>query len=143
MSDASLTGAALLVRLHELRTSEPYRSAARWFEREFAAVTWSDIEDRYPPGSDNHDALRVVLEHWELVAALTLAGSIDETLLFTSTGEHLTVWSKLQPWLEDARATLGDPTFLDGFELLVRRHAEWMRRTPPRLARSADRRSPS
>lgn len=141
MSDASPAGAAILVRLHELRASEPYRSAARWFEREFAAVSWGDVEDRYPAGSDDHDALRLVIEHWELVAALTLSGAIDEALLFTSTGEHLTIWSKLQPWLEDARAELGDPAFLDGLELLVRRHADWLRCSPPRIARAAERRS--
>ena len=116
-------------------------AAGRAFED--AAVSWRDVADRYPRGSDDHDALRVVIEHWELIAALTLAGAIDEALLFTSTGEHLTVWSKLQPWLEDARAELGDPAFLDGFELLVRRHAEWLRRTPPLLARAAERRSGS
>jgi hypothetical protein len=66
---ASHRDADLLLRLHQLRQNEPYRTAARHLERELRGTTWAEVEERAQAGSDGHDALRVVLEHWELVGA--------------------------------------------------------------------------
>jgi hypothetical protein len=134
----SPAGADLLVRLYELRLRDPYRSAAAWLESEFEARSFSEVEERYPAGSEGHEALRVVLDHWELVGALVHAGALDERLLFDATGEHLSVWRRLEPWLEEARDALGEPTLFENLELLVRGHASWAAAHPPKLARRAE-----
>ena len=130
-------GAALLVRLYEVRLRDPYRSAAQWVEHDFAAASWAEIEERYPPGSEGHEALRVVLEHWELVGALVHFAAIDERMLFDSGGEHLTVWQKIEPWIEEARAELHEPTLFENLELLVKHHELWTSGRAPKLARRA------
>lgn len=137
MSPTAHNGADLVVRLYELRLREPYLSAARWFDDSFEASSWTELRGRYPRGSREYYSLQLVLEHWELVGALLTAGQIDEGLLFDATGEHLSVWEKVQPWLEDARAELGSPQLFENVQLLVERHARWQRSQPPKNARVA------
>ena len=137
MANSSDGSAALLVEMHKLRQAEPYRSAVKWFENEFRASSWAAIEESQPTGTMAHDSLRTVLEHWELVGALVDSGEISERLLFDSTGEHLSIWAKIEPWIHDARTELKNPCMFENVELLVTRHERYERSRAPKLARRA------
>jgi len=138
MPEAYPRGAELIVRLYEIRLTDPYRSAAHWFLGDFSAASWAEIEERWPKGSRESEALRTVLEHWDLLGALTHGGAIDQALLFESTGDHLAVWTKLEPWIHDARHALADPALFENIELLVNQHERYARTRAPRLARRAE-----
>ena len=64
---------------------------------------------------------RMVITYWEMAAAMVNNGSIDEKLFNETNGEHLFVYSKVQPVIEEVRTLFGNPEFLSNLEALVKR----------------------
>ncbi len=64
---------------------------------------------------------RMVISYWDMAAALVNNGAIDETLFNETNGEHIFVYSKIEPVLEDVRTLFGNPDFLRNLETLVKR----------------------
>ena len=64
---------------------------------------------------------RMVVSYWDMAAAMVNNGAIDEKLFNETNGEHLFVYSKIQPVIEEVRALFGNPEFLLNLETLVKR----------------------
>jgi hypothetical protein len=62
---------------------------------------------------------RMVSSHWEVAAALVNSGGIDEKMFLQANTEHLVVFAKLQPFVEEIRETIGEPDYLANLETLV------------------------
>jgi hypothetical protein len=74
--------------------------------------------------SEHSGHYRMVLSYWEMAAAMVNNGAIDEKLFNETNGEHIFVYAKIQPVIEDIRAMFGSPDFLLNLETLVKRIPE-------------------
>jgi hypothetical protein len=63
----------------------------------------------------------MVSSHWEVASALVNHGGIDEKLFLEANSEHLVVFAKLQPFINEIRETIGEPDYLANLEQLVLR----------------------
>ena len=64
---------------------------------------------------------RMVITYWDMAASLVNNGAIDEQMFNDANGEHLFVFAKIEPILEELRQTWNEPNMLKNFETLVRR----------------------
>ena len=61
----------------------------------------------------------MVLSYWEMAASFVNNGGIDEKMFLDANGEHVGVFSKVEPFIEDIRKTIGLPDYLRQLETLV------------------------
>jgi hypothetical protein len=64
---------------------------------------------------------RMVISYWDMAAAMVNNGAIDEQLFNETNGEHIFVYAKIEPVIEDVRTMFGSPDFLRNLETLVKR----------------------
>ena len=56
---------------------------------------------------------RMVISYWDMAAAMVNNGAIDEKLFNETNGEHMFVYAKIEPVIEDIRACSDSPDFLE------------------------------
>jgi hypothetical protein len=110
--------ADLVLKLYDLRREATMREARNWMFT-FNPTTVQDVIDVLLGEHSGH--YRMVISYWEMAAAMVNQGSIDEKLFNESNGEHLFVYMKVQPVLEEVRTLFGNPEFLSNLETLVKR----------------------
>jgi len=110
--------ANLILKLYDLRREATMRDARNWFFT-FSPKTVQDFTDVLM--GDKSGFYRMVVSYWEMAAALVNNGAIDEQMFNDANGEHVFVFSKVQPFLTDLRATYNLPEYLLQFENLVMR----------------------
>jgi hypothetical protein len=81
--------ASLILKLYEIRRDEEFRKAREWFDTEFNPQSAEEIVEIFGSGFEGTRYLRMVLSHWEMVAALANHGAIDPQLLHATNVEHL------------------------------------------------------
>jgi hypothetical protein len=108
--------ADLILKLYELRREETMRKARDWYFLEFNPESLADFEKAI--FSDKSGYLRMVSSYWEMAAALVNHGAISIELFNDTNGEHLSVFSKLEPFLGEMRASYG-PQFFANLEKLL------------------------
>lgn len=108
--------AALILRLYELRREPVMREARNWYFREFNPETFADFMAAMFSEHSGH--LRMVLSYWDMAAALVHNGAISLELFCDANGEHIGVYTKIEPFLGEARAQFG-PHFAANFEKLI------------------------
>lgn len=109
--------ADLILKLYELRRETTMREARNWFAT-FNPATAQDYLDTLT--SDKSGYLRMVVSYWEMAASLVNNDGIDAQMFNDANGEHLFVYAKVEPVLEDLRRELGNPTFLAHLEKVVK-----------------------
>lgn len=110
--------ADLILKLYDLRREATMREARNWFFT-FNPTSIQDIIETLL--SDHSGHYRMVVSYWEMAAAMVNNGSIDEKLFNEANGEHLFVYSKIQPVIGEIRTLFGSPEFLSNLETLVQR----------------------
>jgi hypothetical protein len=113
--------ADLILKLYDLRREPVMREARNWIWG-FNPTSVQDVIDTLLGEHSGH--YRMVLSYWEMAAAMVNNGAIDEKLFNESNGEHIFVYAKIQPIIEDVRAMFGSPDFLLNLETLVKRIPE-------------------
>jgi len=108
--------AELVLKLYELRREETMRKARDWYFRDFNPESVADISDAL--FSENSGHLRMVLSYWDMAAALVNHGAISIELFNDTNGEHLGVFSKVEPLLGEMRNSFA-PQFLVNLEKLI------------------------
>jgi hypothetical protein len=108
--------ADLILKLYELRRETVMREARNWFFA-FEPQSIQDFTDVFL--SDKSGYFRMVVSYWDMAASLVNNGAIDEKMFNEANGEHILVFSKVQPFLNDLRATYNLPEYLVQFEKLV------------------------
>jgi hypothetical protein len=108
--------AGLILKLYELRREEKMRKARDWYFRDFNPQSLADFNAAL--FSENGAYLRMVISYWEMAAALVKNGAVSLELFSDSNGEHIGVFSKIEPLLGEIRAALG-PQFAGSFEKLI------------------------
>jgi len=110
--------ADLILKLYDLRREATMREARNWMFT-FNPTSVQDVIDVLLGEHSGH--YRMVISYWDMAAALVNNGAIDEQLFNETNGEHLFVYSKIQPVIEETRTLFGNPDFLRNLETLVNR----------------------
>ena len=111
--------ANLILKLYELRRESVMREARNWFIG-FNPTSVQDFVDVM--FHDKHSAyFRMVVSYWEMAATLVNHGAIDEQLFNEANGEHLFVYSKIEPFIPELKERFKMPEYLPNLEKLVAR----------------------
>ena len=109
------TSAELILKLYDLRRESVMREARNWF----FAFNPESIEDIQRAGMGEHSAYyRMVTSYWDMACSFVNHGAIDAEMFNDANGEHVLVYTKLQPFLEQLRATLS-PVYMQHIEKVV------------------------
>lgn len=110
-----------ILKLYEMRSEARMREARAWFFTEFAPQSGKDIVRLMLSGERQSASYRMVASHWETAASFVNNGGIDEKLFLDGNSEHVVVFAKLQPFLNEVREAIGEPDYLSNLERLVMR----------------------
>jgi hypothetical protein len=117
LSSTPYESATLLIRLYELRREPMMREARAWFVGKFHPAS---VEDLLKTLSGPDSAYyRMVTSYWDMAASFVLNGAIDEKMFTDANGEHVIVYAKLEPFIADYRAKMGNPNSYASLEQLV------------------------
>lgn len=119
MSSTPYESATLLIRLYELRREPMMREARNWYTRSFHPASLEDILQTVAGPNSAH--FRMVTSYWDMAASFVANGAIDEQMFTDANGEHVIVFSRIEPYLEEYRAKTGNPRYLGSLEAIVMR----------------------
>ena len=128
--------AELIMKLYDLRREEVMRQARTWF----FGFNPESIEDIQRAGMGEYSAYYGrVTSYWDMACSFVNHGAIDPEMFADATGEQVLVFVKIQPFLEQLRATVS-PMYMQHIEKQVMSmpNAEWrIERTREMLKRFA------
>ena len=110
--------ADLILKLYDLRRETVMREARNWLFT-FNPTGVQDVMETMM--SEHSGYLRMVISYWDMACALVTNGAIDEELFNQTNGEHIFVYMKIEPVLQDLRAMFNNPEFLKNLETVVKR----------------------
>lgn len=110
--------AELILKLYDLRREAVMREARNWLFT-FNPTSAQDVFEVLLGEHSGH--YRMVISYWDMAAALVNHGAIDEELFNETNGEHIFVYAKIEPVIEELRTMFGAPDFLRNLETLVKR----------------------
>ena len=117
--DTKAQDALAIIELYKLRCEPLMRTARAWFVSEFGPQSGRQIVDLMLSGLEESAYYRMVSSYWESTASLVNNGGIDEKLFLEANTEHVVVFAKLQPFLDEIRQAIGEPDYLKHLERLV------------------------
>jgi len=109
--------ADLILKLYDLRRESVMREARNWLFT-FNPTSIEDVMQAMVSEHSGH--LRMVMSYWDMACALVTNGAIDETLFNQTNGEHIFVYMKIEPVIEDIRKMFDNPEFLKSLETVVK-----------------------
>jgi len=110
--------ADLILKLYDLRREAVMRDARNWMFT-FNPTSLQDVMQTMVSEHSGH--LRMVISYWDMACALVTNGAIDEELFNQTNGEHIFVYMKMEPVLEEVRKMFDNPEFLKNLETVVKR----------------------
>jgi len=110
--------ADLILKLYDLRREPVMREARNWF---FTFNPTSAAEYMDAMMSPQSGYVRMVISYWDMAASLVNNGAIDEQMFNDANGEHIFVFAKIEPILEELRQQWNQPEMLKHYETLIRR----------------------
>jgi hypothetical protein len=108
--------AGLILHLYDQRREEVMRTARNWYFAEFNPESMADFNKALFGEHSGH--LRMVVSYWDMAAALVNNGAISLELFNDTNGEHIGVFSKIEPLLGEIRKALA-PQFAANLEKLI------------------------
>ena len=109
--------ADLILKLYDLRRETVMRDARNWW----FTFNPTSIQDVMTTMTGEHSGyMRMVLSYWDMACAMVVNGAIDEELFNQTNGEHLVVYMKIEPVLEDLRKMFDNPEFCKSLETVVK-----------------------
>ncbi len=109
--------ANLILKLYELRREPKMREARSWMGS-FFPETAEDLMNAMQ-NEKSSAYFRMVLSYWDMAASFVNHDAIDEEMFNDANGEHLFIFSKIEPFLEQFRQTINNPSFLAHLEKLI------------------------
>ncbi len=126
--------ADLILKLYDLRRETVMREARNWLFT-FNPTSVQDVMETMMGEHSGH--FRMVISYWDMACALVTNGAIDEELFNQTNGEHIFVYMKIEPVLQDIRAMFNNPEFLKSLETVVKRIPDIETKLPEMRARMA------
>lgn len=109
--------ADLILKLYDLRREAVMREARNWIVSFFPESAGDILQTMINP--ETSAKFRMVTSYWDMAASFVNHGAIDEDMFNDTAGEHVLVFSKIEPFLEEVRQNMGSPNFLKNLETLV------------------------
>ena len=110
--------ADLILKLYDLRRETVMREARNWLFT-FNPTSIQDVMEVMMGEHSGH--FRMVISYWDMACAMVVNGAIDEELFNQTNGEHIFVYMKVAPVLNDIRAMFDNQDFLKNLETVVKR----------------------
>lgn len=134
--------ASLILKLYDLRREAKMREARNWMFT-FNPTSAEDIEKTMmDPQVGAY--LRMVLSYWDMAGALVNDGAIDADLFNQTVGEHIGVYTKIEPFIAELREKWQMPEAFANLEKVildrpdgaekVARTREWMKSINEQIA---------
>jgi hypothetical protein len=117
LSSTPYESATLLIRLYELRREDKMREARNWYVMSFNPDSIDQVMQAL--GGPNGAQFRMVTSYWDMASSFVLNGAIDEKMFAEANGEHVIVFAKMEPFITEYRAKMGNPAYLKSLETLV------------------------
>jgi hypothetical protein len=111
--------ADLILKLYDLRREKKMRKARNWFVS-FFPETLDDVMQALIDEKTSA-SYRMVISYWDMVASFVNQGAINEEMFNEVTGEHIVVFSKVYPFLEELREKFQNPNMYSNLEKLIMR----------------------
>ena len=109
--------ADLILKLYDLRREETMRRARDWFMR-FNPET---AEELFEAARGEHSAYyRMVTTYWDMACSFVNHGALDEEMFNDANAEHLFVYAKIHPFIDEVRAVMG-PQYLEHLDKVALR----------------------
>lgn len=118
MPSTPYESATLLLRLYEMRREPTMREARNWYAREFNPTSVDEVMAAVRGPHSGH--FRMVTSYWDMAASFVLNGAIDRQMFLDANGEQLVVFAKVEPFITEYRAQMGNNGYLKSLETLVR-----------------------
>ena len=109
--------ADLIMKLYDLRREDTMREARKWFISFFPESTQDVMKTMVDEKTSAY--YRMVVTYWDMAAGFVNHGAIDEEMFFDSNGEFIVVFSKVEPFIEELRQSLGSQKYLKNLETLI------------------------
>ena len=109
--------ADLILKLYDLRRETVMREARNWLFT-FNPTGIQDVMEVMMGEHSGH--FRMVISYWDMACAMVVNGAIDEELFNQTNGEHMFVYMKVEPVLQEIRAMFDNPEFLKNLETPVK-----------------------
>jgi hypothetical protein len=114
---SKVESADLILKLYDLRREEKMREARNWIISFFPESMSDVMKTMVNPETSAY--FRMVTSYWDMAASFVNHGAIDEEMFNDAHGEHVIVFAKIEPFLEEVRQTMNSPQFLKNLETLV------------------------
>ena len=109
--------ASLIMQLYDLRREETMRKARNWIFM-FNPESVEDVE-KAMMDPEVGGYLRMVLSYWDMAGSFVNHGAIDAEMFNDTAGEHIGVFSKIEPFLEDLRVKWNQPDAFKNLEKVI------------------------
>lgn len=114
---SKVESADLILKLYDLRREATMRKARDWFFS-FNPTSAEDVE-KTMMDPEVGAYLRMVTSYWEMAGALVNHGAIDAEMFNDTVGEHIGVFSKIEPYLADLRTKWEMPDAFKNLEKVI------------------------
>ncbi|MBK6748510.1 MAG: hypothetical protein KA956_15095 [Pyrinomonadaceae bacterium] len=109
--------AELIMRLFDLRRDTLMRDGRDWFVKFHPESGQDIIQAMVDPKTTGY--YQMVVSYWDMAASFVNRGAIDPEMFLETNGEALMVFAKIEPFLEEVRTALSDPTYAKNLETLA------------------------
>ena len=114
--------AELILKLYDLRREAKMREARTWMITFFPEST-ADIMQAMI-SAETSAYYRMVTTYWDMAASFVNHGAIDEEMFADAHGEHIVVFSKIEPFLPELREATGNQNMFENLEKLIMRQPD-------------------
>jgi hypothetical protein len=114
-----------ILKLYELRREPEMRKARQWYFSEFSPTSAMDIINLYRDGERASANFRMVVSYWDMAASFVINEQIDEKTFLGANGEHIFVYAKIEPFLDEVREIFREPDFFGNLEKLCKRMPDY------------------
>lgn len=114
---SKVESADLILKLYDLRREATMRKARDWFFSFNPKSADEYFQTMMDPEVGGY--LRMVTSYWDMAAAMVNHGAIDADLFNETAGEHVMVFAKVQPHLEELRARFDNPQAFQHLEKVI------------------------
>lgn len=109
--------AQLNLQLFDLRREPALREARAWFIGEFNPETVAEFSAII--SGERNTSFRMVMGYWDMAASLVTSGAIDAPSFLAAHSEVMATFAKVQPFIADLRARMGEPEMFQHLETVV------------------------
>ncbi len=109
--------ADLILKLYDLRREEKMREARKWIFSFNPQSADEYIQTMRDPEIGAY--LRMATSYWDMAAALVKHGAIDAEMFADTAGEHIIIFAKIEPFLEEFRQKIGNPKAFGNLEKVI------------------------